>query len=407
MTEPTRCSRGPRRAIALAATLAATVALTACAGGSDSSDSGSSSSDESSPIDFAYLNALTGDFAVAGKPELQGVRLAVKQINDAGGVCKRDLRLAATEDDQGQANLSVAGLRKLVQERGQKLIIGPGITPPGLATAPIAEQLKVFFMLETAQREPWDGRKYVFSNISPQDTYAPLIADYLEQRMGDKAGKVAILYANVPYGQAGNKLLQAEARKRGWDVAVDEGFDPSQFKFTAQVQKVARAKPDGVMIWGAATPADAQVLKQLVDGGYDGPITGDVAYTLPFIPEIAGAAAEKIVAPSQISYAEPDEQTKAFLDSYRSTYDEPATFLPGAAFDAVHIIGEAIKKADCKTDPDSVVAAMDGLSYKGVSGEFDYTADYKGGPQGASFKPITFRDGEYATPEDVSAPDGQ
>ena len=280
MTEPTRCSRGPRRAIALAATLAATVALTACAGGSDSSDSGSSSSDESSPIDFAYLNALTGDFAVAGKPELQGVRLAVKQINDAGGVCKRDLRLAATEDDQGQANLSVAGLRKLVQERGQKLIIGPGITPPGLATAPIAEQLKVFFMLETAQREPWDGRKYVFSNISPQDTYAPLIADYLEQRMGDKAGKVAILYANVPYGQAGNKLLQAEARKRGWDVAVDEGFDPSQFKFTAQVQKVARAKPDGVTIWGAATPADAQVLKQLVDGGYDGPITGDVAYTL-------------------------------------------------------------------------------------------------------------------------------
>ena len=224
--------------------------------------------------------------------------------------------------------------------------------------------------------------------------------------MGDKAGKVAILYANVPYGQAGNKLLQAEARKRGWDV-VDEGFDPSQFKFTAQVQKVARAKPDGVMIWGAATPADAQVLKQLVDGGYDGPITGDVAYTLPFIPEIAGAAAEKIVAPSQISYAEPDEQTKAFLDSYRSTYNEPATFLPGAAFDAVHIIGEAIKKADCKTDPDSVVAAMDGLSYKGVSGEFDYTADYKGGPQGASFKPITFRDGEYATPEDVTTPGGQ
>jgi hypothetical protein len=103
----------------------------------------------------------------------------------------------------------------------------------------------------------------------------------------------------------------------------------SAVEFTAQVQKVARAKPDGVMIWGAATPADAQVLKQLVGAGYDGPITGDVAYTLPFIPEIAGAAAEKIVAPSQISYAEPDEQTKAFLDSYRSTYDEPATFLPG------------------------------------------------------------------------------
>lgn len=379
--------------------------LVACAGESDDDESGSGG--ETGPIDIAYLNALTGDFAVAGKPEQQGVQLAIKQINAAGGVCDRKLRLAASEDDQGQANLSVAGLRKLVQEDGQELIIGPGITPPGLATAPVAEKLGVFFMLETAQREPWEGTKYVFSNISPQDTYSPLIADYLAQQMGEGPKKVAILYANVPYGQAGNELLTAEAEERGWDLAVDEAFDPTQFKFTAQVQKVVRANPDGVMIWGAATPADAQVLKQLVGAGYDGPITGDAAMTLPFIPEIAGKASENIVAPSQISYANPDDQTQKFLDSYQQAYDEPPTFLPGAAYDAVHIIGEAIEKADCKTDAESVATAMDGLSYKGVSGQFDYSADYKGGPQASSFKPITYRNGEYATPDDVTAPEGE
>lgn len=400
--------RGPwRRAAATAATVVVMVALGACAGGDDDEGDSSSGSKDSGPIDLAYLNALTGDFAVAGKPEQQGVELAIKQINSAGGVCDRQLRLAATEDDQGQANLSVAGLRKLVQEDNQDLIIGPGITPPGLATAPIAEKLGVFFMLETAQREPWEGTKYVFSNISPQDTYSPLIADYLGQQMGDGPKKVAILYANVPYGQAGNELLTKETEERGWDLAVDEAFDPTQFKFTSQVQKVVRADPDGVMIWGAATPADAQVLKQLVGAGYDGPITGDAAMTLPFIPEIAGKASEQIVAPSQISYANPDEQTKRFLDSYQQTYDEPPTFLPGAAYDAVHIIGEAIERADCKTDAESVATAMDGLSYKGVSGQFDYTADYKGGPQANSFKPITYRNGEYATPDDVTAPEGE
>lgn len=396
------------RSAAIAATATATLILGACAGGSDngggSSTSGTGTTAQTGPIDIAYLNALTGDFAVAGKPEQQGVKLAIKQINDAGGVCDRQLRLAASEDDQGQANLSVAGLRKLVQEDNQKLIIGPGITPPGLATAPVAEKLGVFFMLETAQREPWEGTKYVFSNISPQDTYSPLIADYLGQQMGDGAKKVAILYANVPYGQAGDELLQKEAADRGWDVVVNEAFDPSQFKFTAQVQKVANANPDGVMIWGAATPADAQVLKQLVGAGYDGPITGDVAMTLPFIPKIAGKASERIVAPSQISYANPDEQTQQFLDTYQQTYNEPATFLPGAAFDAVHLIAEAIKKADCKTDPDSVVAAMDGLTYQGVSGTFNYSSDYKGGPQADSFKPITYRNGQYATPDNVTSP---
>jgi branched-chain amino acid transport system substrate-binding protein len=229
----------------------------------------------------------------------------------------------------------------------------------------------------------------------------------MKKKLGSGAHKVAIVYAAVPYAQAGFTQLQSLAKAAGWKLVDTDSYDPGGLSFNSQASKVASANPDGLMIWGAATPADAQVLKQLVDGGYDGPITGDVAYTLPFIPEIAGAAAEKIVAPSQISYAEPDEATKAFLDSYRSTYNEPATFLPGAAFDAVHIIAEAIKRADCKTDPDSVVAAMDGLSYKGVSGEFDYTTEYKGGPQGASFKPITFRDGQYATPEDVTAPSGQ
>ena len=401
MTDATRRRRWYRR-MSLAMIATAALGLSACAGGDD--DGGESSgggSAEQGPIEFGYLNALTGDFAVAGKPELQGVQLAVRHINEAGGVCGRQLELAATQDDQGQANLAVAGLRKLVQQENQKIIIGPGITPPGLATAPVAEQLKVWFMLETAQREPWEGREYVFSNISPQDTYSPLIADYLEQQMEGGGKEVAIVYANIPYGQAGQKLLLAEAEERGWDVTVNEGYDPSQFKFTSQAQKIAQSKPDGVLMWGAATPGDAQVLKQIRQSGYDGPMAGDVALSLPFVPEIAGQAAETIVAPSQLNFVDPDAATKKFLDAYQSAYDETPTFLPGAAYDAVHIIGEAVKKNDCKTDPKALAAAMDGLDYRGVTGEFKYTKEYRGGPQADSFRPVTFRDGEYAVPDDV------
>jgi branched-chain amino acid transport system substrate-binding protein len=296
----------------------------------------------------------------------------------------------------------VAGLRKLAQQENLDLIIGPGITPPGLATGPVAEKLGVWFMLETAQREPWENTKYVFSNISPQDTYSPLIANYLEQQMEDGASKVAILYANVPYGQAGNELLKQEAEKMGWDVVVNEAFDPSQFQFRSQAQKVAQANPDGMMIWGAATPADAQILKQVRSAGYDGPASGDVAFTLPFIPEVAGPAAETIVMPSQLNFVDPDEQTQKFLESYEQTYESPPTFLPAAAYDAVHILAEAIKKADCNADAESVAEAMNsGLEYTGVSGQFSYDEEYKGGPVAEAFRPMTFKDGEYAEPENV------
>src|SRR5215471_6348022 len=71
-------------------------------------------------VDFGYLNALSGPYAVAGGPELAAVKLAVSDINAAGGVCGMKMNLKATADDQGQANLSVAGLRKLVQQDGLK-----------------------------------------------------------------------------------------------------------------------------------------------------------------------------------------------------------------------------------------------------------------------------------------------
>ena len=150
----------------LVAAGAVAVAVAGCGSSSSSSTSGGSStggastgsSSESGPIKFGYLNALTGPYAVAGLPELNGAKLAVKDINAAGGVCKRQLQLAATADDQGQPNLSIAGLRKLVQQDGLKLVIGPTITPPGLATAPVAEGLKTWFMEETAQRSRGPAR---------------------------------------------------------------------------------------------------------------------------------------------------------------------------------------------------------------------------------------------------------
>lgn len=127
-----------------------------------------------------------------------------------------------------------------------------------------------------------------------------------------------------------------------------------------------------------------------------------MAFTLPFIPEVAGAAAETIVMPLQLDFVDPDEKTQRFLESYEAKYDSPPTFLPAAAYDAVHILAEAIKQADCNADAESVAEAMNsGLEYTGVSGQFSYNREYKGGPVAEAFQPMTFKDGEYAVPEDV------
>ena len=184
MKSPSLRAGRTRSAVGAMTAVAAAVVLAACgSSNSSSSGSGSSSSSGSSSggtIKFGFLNALSGAYAVAGGPELNGAKLAVKDINASGGVCGKQMALGATADDQGQANLSVAGLRKLAQQDNLSYIIGPGITPPGLADGPIAESLKVWFMVQTAQRQPWQGRTYVSSSVTPQDVEGRLVFNYMK-----------------------------------------------------------------------------------------------------------------------------------------------------------------------------------------------------------------------------------
>jgi branched-chain amino acid transport system substrate-binding protein len=245
----------------------------------------------------------------------------------------------------------------------------------------------------TSQEQTWQGpppRKYVFSAISPQNVYAPLMVSYMKKKLGPGKHTVAIYYANVPYGQFGDNLLTAALKKLGWTIDLTDNWDPTKFDFSAQAAQIASKKPQGVFLWGAATPADAQVLKQLRAAGYSGPAVGEVAFSLPDIPADAGSAATTVVAFGQLNTIHPNAATKAFLTNYQAQYKSPATFLPGAAYDAVHVFAAAAKKAGCTTNPDALVSAMNGLTYQGVTGTFHYTPNYKSGPGFKSFFAITY-----------------
>jgi ABC-type branched-subunit amino acid transport system substrate-binding protein len=111
-------------------------------------------------------------------------------------------------------------------------------------------------------------------------------------------------------------------------------------------------------------------------------------------PTTAGDAASTLVAPSQLNSVKPSAATKKFLTGYRKAAKQDATFLSGQAYDNVHLIAAAAKRAGCKTDPDSLVKGMNGLRYTGVNGKYAYSSGYKGGPLRSSFFFITYKNGK-------------
>ena len=322
------------------------------------------------------------------------MQLAVEEINAAGGVKGRKLKLE-TVDDQGSVNLTTAGFKKLATDTKVPVVIGPGITANAMASAPLAEQYGVTQVLLVAQPHIANGKKHVFGVPLPGKANSQAMVNHAKAQ-GVKSA--AIIWANTPYGQEGNTDISNAAKAAGISIVNSEAFDGGKFDFTAQASKAASRKPDAVFVYGGGGSSDALLLKALVATGYSGKIIGDLAYSTPTIPKTAGAAADKVVSLTPVNYGSPDPETKKFLDSYKAKYGEGASVLSTYAYVAVKMVAAAIEKAG-EYKGEELSKAIQSLNYESIIGKLAYTDSYHGGPQADAFKPVSFKNGEYAAPD--------
>ena len=379
-----------RRHAAIAVMTALAVSVTAC--GSSGSDTSDGSGDT---YTIGVVNSTTGALGAVGQQEAKGMQLAVEEINAAGGVKGRKLKLEEV-DDQGSVNLTTAGFKKLATETKVPVVIGPGISANAKAVAPLAEQYGVTQILLVAQPEVANGTKHLFEVPLPGKANSEAMVNYAKEQ---GAKSLAIIWANNPYGQAGNTDITNAAKAAGIDIVNSEGFDPGKFDFTAQAGKAAAAKPDAILLYGAGGSSDALVLKSVAATGYEGLIIGDLAYSADFVPETAGSgAADKVISLTAVDYGNPDAKTKKFLDAYEAKFGEAPSVLSTYAYVAVQLTAAAIEKAPEYTG-DAISKTIESLNFESIVGKLAYTAEWRGGPNADAFKPVTFKDGEYAVPD--------
>lgn len=381
-----------RGAVASAGVAALVLGLAACG---TSSSGGSSGGSGNSPYTLGVLNSLTGNLGAVGQQEQKGMDLAVQEINDGGGVNGHKLQLKYV-DDQGSVNQSTAGFKQLATTDKVPVILGPGISASAKAVAPLADQYGVTQILLIAQPVVANGTKNVFEIPPPGKANSQAMVDYAAKHGGAKTG--ALIYANNPYGQEGNTDVNEAAKADGIQMLSSESWDPAAFDFTAQASKVTKLNPDVVFLYGAGGTSDALLLKAVRDAGYQGKVVGDLAYSTTVIPQTAGAAADTVVSLSAVNFGNPNADEKKFLDSYKAKYNESATVLAAYAYSAVKMAAAGIEKAG-KLDGKAIAQAIQGLNYHSLVGTQAYTADWHGGPQTPeAFKPVSFKNGEYAPP---------
>lgn len=345
-------------------------------------------------VKVGAILSIEGIFSSLGGPERDGIILAIEELNAAGGVAGKQIELIVYDDGGDQARAAQLANRLIFQDR-VPVAFGPSITPTAEMVSPIFEQNEVLMIGFVAQDYTWEGTKYIFMSLPSDAINAEAMVRYA---VGDlDAKRIAVVYANVPYGVNGRKFIAESAQAHGVEIAASERWGETDLDFTSQAGRVRAASPDAILIWGSCAAADAQMIKALREAGENAPLVGNLCIPSPQTAEIAGEAAEGTIAFSVLDYANPDAQAKPFLEAFQARFGNMPIPFAATSYDGVGLWAAAVERAGGKTDASSVAEAMIGLEYKGVSGSFHITEDNHHGLSAQAYKPIVLQNGQWAS----------
>ncbi|MDR2348387.1 MAG: branched-chain amino acid ABC transporter substrate-binding protein [Bifidobacteriaceae bacterium] len=352
-----------KRAVAAAVALAAAAALAGC---------GDGAGDGGDTIKLGMLAPLSGSEAAFGPYLENGAKLAIKEINDAGGVLGRQLELVV-EDDACDPTTAAAGANKLVTQNVVASVGGycSGATIP---TVDIFAAAKIPMVIPAANANDLVGLSPF--NFLINGTGVQQAATVLAYAKHEGLAKAAVLDDNSAYAKdlATSFVDQAEA-DGGVEIVLEESVNPDEQDYSPNVNNIVKAAPD-LVFWSGYYQEGGLIIKQLRQAGYTGAVlVGDGAVDAK-LAEIAGADAAKGVVGTFT-------QTPDMLqgeDDWINAYKEMAGSDPGPyatqAYDAVRVVAEAIKNAD-STDGEKIVEALEQISgFELFSGPLTFTPDH-------------------------------
>jgi branched-chain amino acid transport system substrate-binding protein len=338
-------------------------------------------SDQTPVIRIGSAAPLTGEIAHLGKDNENGVRLAIDDINAAGGlkVGDKTYRLEMVgEDDKADPREGTLAAQKLVDE-GVVAVVGHLNSGTSIPASRIYADASIVQISPSATNPKYteQGFKTTYRVVANDNQQGSVLADYAASEM--KARRVAIVDDRTQYGQGLADVFERVAKEKGLQV-VDREFTTNKASdFNAILTKIRATKPDLVMFGGMDSTA-APMARQMKELGINAPLlAGDGSCSPEFI-KIAGDAASLMtcsVAGESITKMPKGED---FVRRYKAKFGTDTQLYSPYSYDATFAIADALKRAG-KVERAAVVAAMPETDFNGLSGHiaFDAHGDLKNG----------------------------
>ena len=307
------------------------------------------------PIKIFDIVELSGGGATAGTNFDNGVKLAVKEINAAGGIRGRKIDLSSL-DTQTNPGVAKALSQKAVDD-GAYVVMGPVFSGSIIVSMAETKKAEVTnFTGGEAAGITLQGNPYIFRTSFTQSTAMPKLARYIKD--GLKAKSVAIIYVNNDFGKGGRDVMVKALDAQGIKVAADISTDPGQVDFSGAVLKAKQSNADALFVY-TNEEESARALRELRKQGYDKPIVGETTLTGQKVIELAGDAANGAIAHVGLTVDAPQATIKAFDEKFQKEYKYKSDHNGMKGYSGMYVV-KAITEKNGKVDSKLLASALHG-----------------------------------------------
>jgi branched-chain amino acid transport system substrate-binding protein len=322
------------------------------------------------PILIGVSTAQTGPAAVAAEWELWGVNLALEEINAAGGVLGRPLKVLVM-DNKCNPSEAVNVANKLIESK-VVAIEGAHCSSGHLASMKIIQDAKIPMITGIASNPQITdlsgvgGNDYAF-RISASDT---AMMDALGIYLADKKPfkTVALVGEDSDFGRGGADAFKSiVVPKAGVQVVSTDIFPQSTPDFTSILTRLQQRRPDAIATFILGGDA-INFLRQAMQIGMHIPYTGRIELGGRNQPIIEAGGMEKSVSAWQYSALVDSPQNKAFAEKIKAKHNSEPYLQTWAGYDCIRVLAQAIKDAN-STDGTAIKDAIKKMSFTNVMGK--------------------------------------
>lgn len=335
---------------------------------------GCQSPQNSNEIVIGEFASLTGTTATFGQSSHRGLQLAIDQINQAGGVLGKKIRLQ-TEDTQSRPEDAASAVTKLISRDHVVTVIGEVASSRSLAGAPICQENRIP-MVSPASTNPQVTQKgdYIFRICYTDPFQAEMLAKFAYRSLGLR--QVAILKdVKNDYSIGLSQFFTKTFTELGGHIIAEQAYSEGDTDFKAQLTSLKQKNPQAIFLPGYYSEA-ALVIKQARELNMMMPFLGGDGMDSPKLAEIAGAdALQNCYYSNHYTNQDTSAVVQNFIKDYNKAYHEIPDAMAALAYDAGYIVADAIRRAK-STDPSLIRAALATTKdFMGVTGKVTIDAN--------------------------------